>query len=265
MNVFVIYFIIFLVILCLFKFFRDFLKSIYYMFKYKRENIEVFGLYCFLGYFGQGKTLSMSNYLLDLQKQCEKYGKKCYIYSNYGLKNSTQITNLDDFYDICMQKMECTNGFSKNDVLLFGFDELQNLFNSRQYNSFPMEFLGILTQMRKLGILVCFTSPLAGLTDKNLRDLSNKFILCKKINRYYFVNYWFSQEDYQAGKMGGIVWNQHWLINPALEESYDTHEFVKSLRNLDYNNPNIRESNVVNLGEESLVSLKDIKKPKRKK
>ena len=65
--------------------------------------------------------------------------------------------------------------------VIFGYDEIQNEFNSRDYRNFPYELVKLLTQNRKgHGKQIVGTAQRYGRVDKTIRELCTHVVECKK-------------------------------------------------------------------------------------
>ena len=93
----------------------------------KDKKIHLYGIYGFFGLPGHGKTISMSYELLSLR---QRYGNDIYIFTNYGFdyedKPFDNWRMLLDEYD---------------KPAVFAWDEVQNEFNSRDFNNSTGKFL----------------------------------------------------------------------------------------------------------------------------
>lgn len=140
--------------------FRDF------FFNLKNKSPHLYGIYGYLGLWGQGKTVSMTLRLVELR---EKYGNGIYIATNYGF--SLQDFALSDINDIYIKR---------DKPCVYAFDEIQNDFESRSYRSFPPQLLSVLTQNRKgNGVMLLYTSQRFDRIDKAIRELTYTFTDCR--------------------------------------------------------------------------------------
>lgn len=79
--------------------------------------------------------MALTEYLTRMRK---KYGDKIYICTNYGFRDEDfKLTHWRDLL----------SDYDK--PVIFGYDEIQNEFNSRDYQNFPFELVTMLTQNRK--------------------------------------------------------------------------------------------------------------------
>lgn len=140
---------------------KDFFVS---LFK-KKKKIHLYGIHAYVGLYGQGKTIALSQYAYNLRR---KYKDKIYIASNYFLS----------FQDFAIEHWkQLLEDYDKPVVFLY--DEIQNDFNSRMYKDFPIVLVYMLTQNRKgNGKQICFSAQEFGAVDKNFRDLTMTVNVC---------------------------------------------------------------------------------------
>lgn len=135
----------------------------------KNNQLLFYGLKGYFGLAGHGKTMAVTNRLLNLRK---KYGNKIYIATNYNFK-------YQDFEFVHWKQL-----LEKYDKpLVVGWDELPNDFNSREYKDFPISLITLLTQQRKgNGVQILYTAQRYSMVDKNFRILSSE---CNECNTFF--------------------------------------------------------------------------------
>lgn len=163
----------------LFYLFKDFFKRI----TCKDRKIHLYGIHAYVGLYGQGKTIALTQYAHALRK---KYGDKIYIASNYFLS----------FQDFAIEHWnQLLEDYDK--PIVFLYDEIQNDFNSRLYKDFPMVLVYMLTQNRKgNGKQICFSAQEFTSVDKNFRDLTMTVNVCHTYLGRYTTVHKFSKRDY---------------------------------------------------------------------
>lgn len=131
------------------------------------RKVHLYGIWLYCGLYGQGKTMALTEYLARMRK---KYGDKIYISTNYGFKDEDfPLTNWKDLLT------------EYDKPVIFGYDEIQNEFNSRDYKNFPYELVKLLTQNRKgNGKQIVGTAQRYGRVDKTIRELCTHVVECKK-------------------------------------------------------------------------------------
>lgn len=171
----------------LFIFLKAFILSPYLIFMRmrdkKNEKLRLYGIYGFFGLPGKGKTMAMSKYLQDMRA---RYGDQIYIMTNYCYNDQDfEFTGWK-----CLLKR-----YDK--PLLVAWDEVQNEFNSRDFKTFPVALLSILTQVRKEnGIQILYTAQRWHFVDKNFRSLSFGCYECNTILNRYTVARMYDPVDY---------------------------------------------------------------------
>ena len=196
----------------------------------KNKPIHLFGIYGFFGLPGKGKTMAMSKYLQDMRL---KYGKKIYIMTNYYYKD--QDFPFTSWKDLLKE-------YDK--PLICAWDEVQNEFNSRDFKTFPIALLTLLTQVRKKnGIQLLYTAQRWHFVDKNFRSLSFGCYECNTIlGRYTYakmfdpVDYDFlcSQSDYDKRRKVRPKKYMDFLQNDSLRNCYDSYQMLSSAKSKKY-------------------------------
>jgi hypothetical protein len=131
-----------------------------------KKKTHIYGIWCFVGVYGGGKTISLVSYL---EKMRRKYGNRILIATNFYYEN-------EDFHIESWKDLLKTY----NKTVIFGYDELQNEFNSRDYKSFPTTLMHLLTQNRKgRGKQIVYTCQDYETVDKSFRRLTKRVIRCK--------------------------------------------------------------------------------------
>lgn len=171
----------------------SFLQLIEYFQDKKHNKIplhERYGINCYLGLAGSGKTISMIYRLYKLRK---KYGNDIYIITNFKTPLADYIMkkkpNGKTDYSILL-------GFYNKPVVV-AWDELQNDFKSTTLKDFPDDLLRRLTQVRKgNGMLLLYTSQDFKGLDSTLRKITHYFIDCKTFKNRLTTNVTYYADDY---------------------------------------------------------------------
>lgn len=211
------------------KVMRWWVVDIYRFFRYPRET-HLYGIWLYCGLYGQGKTMALTEYLTRMRK---KYGDKIYISTNYGFKG-------EDF-PLNTWKDLLTN-YDK--PVIFGYDEIQNEFNSRDYKNFPYELVKLLTQNRKgHGKQIVGTAQRYGRVDKTIRELCTHVVECR---RAYFGRVTktkkYDVEDYEQMLAETDVMRKRktpckrysFIQTDKLRESYDTLQMLETAKTKEY-------------------------------
>lgn len=195
----------------------------------KDRDVHIYGIWCFVGIYGGGKTMSLVRYLEQMK---EKYGDKIYVATNFYYKNQDfAITKWQDLL----------KDYDKS--VIFGYDELQNEFNSRKYRDFPLPLMGLLTQNRKgHGKQIVFTAQNYGAVDKNFRDLCTKVVNCKTHAGRFTVNSFYDKEYYDMLRSTVSIdrkikirpHREIFIQSDYLRGLYDTRKQLQSAKNSQY-------------------------------
>lgn len=234
---FKLFFIVIFLISLVLKGTRDFYKSLFLNFKYKRNPMDNFyGMIGFCGYYGSGKSMAMTDTILRYKKLAEKCGQELKIYTNYNLKiQDGQLKSLEDIERICDEKRKNND----DNYILFAIDELQNCMSSRNWNETKKleNLLPIFTMTRKLKVMFLYTSPVLSMSDKNIRISSRAIYICKKLNRHYFVRWRVNPVELEGNlkeiKMS-LIPSDHTLLTDEMKNSYDSFAFIETLKKMDY-------------------------------
>lgn len=212
----------------------DLLKWIYidvYRNKKYGKKLHIYGIIGIVGLYGGGKTIALSEYLTRMKK---KYGDDVLIATNYCF-------NLEDFS--LNSWKDLLKEYDK--PIIFGYDELQNEFNSREYKDFPIELMTLLTQNRKgNGKQIIYTTQDYTTVDKNFRRLTQKVWACKtRLNRYTSVRVFdrenFEQLDHEVNvhrKMKIRNRRYSFIQTDDLRNSYDSYKMLESAKKKQYLN-----------------------------
>jgi hypothetical protein len=131
-----------------------------------QSKIHLYGIWCFVGLPGAGKTMSMVRYLDDMRR---RYGDKIIIITNFFYAG--QDRHLSG-WDVLKERYD--------KPVIFAWDELQNEFNSRLSAKFPMALVQELTQNRKgHGKQVVYTVQDFAMVDLNFRRLTTHVVECR--------------------------------------------------------------------------------------
>jgi hypothetical protein len=149
------------------------------------RKIHLYGINLYVGLYGQGKTISMVDYLQRMRK---RYGSNIKIATNFYYND--EDFRINTWHDLLPEY---------DTPVIFAYDEIQNDFNSRDYKNFPTELLTLLTQNRKgNGKQIIATAQRYTRVDKVFRELTSVIIECNCLfgrlvsNKYYD---WFDYEQ----------------------------------------------------------------------
>lgn len=208
----------------------DFFKKVFQFIKWKIWDYKnppekrPFGITCYTGLPGQGKTLSLVDKLFQLKHEFPE----ARIYTNFGfIWEDGPLTSLDDLISI-------TNG--KKGVI-FALDEIQNIFNNREWQKFPPQIMHLITQNRKHAKQIICTAQNFNTMDKAFRQLCHYIIECRNFRNRWIFQRAFLPDDYREKdgefKPRRRAWRHSFIASNSIYEAYDTYAVVKSIRAID--------------------------------
>lgn len=193
--------------------------------KYKRPPKNQFpvGSIVFKGFQGSGKTLSLVQYVIELQKQFPD----CKIYSNViikGLNNFKLITS----DDVLNEALTVKNGPQGVAVVL---DEAHLYFGKK--TGIPLDVLTAISQQRKDRRRMIFTSQIWEELDISLRKQVKDIVNCRNFFGMIQVNSIHDGETLTYDKMkSAYVANKKYTYifkhNEKLYSRYDTYQKIIS-------------------------------------
>lgn len=194
------------------------------------RRVHLYGIRMYCGLYGQGKTMALTEYL---ERMRQRYGDKIYIATNYYYKG--QDFPINSWKDLMPD-------YDK--PIIFGYDEIQNEFNSRDYSNFPYELLTLLTQNRKgNGKQIVCTAQRFVRVDKIFRELCQEIGECKtRFGRLTSVKV-FDWEDYEMLLKTPNVnmrmkihpkWRRIFVQSDYIREQYDSFKMLESAKSKEY-------------------------------
>lgn len=189
------------------------------------KRFNLFGMTCFVGRQGGGKTMSLIHTLNDMHV---KY-PKVHIYTNFKYRYATgQLNSLNDLLTI-------RNG---EDGVIFAIDELQNEFSSNTSKDFPETLLSTITMQRKQKVKIYCTSQVFTRVSKPLREQCYEVIECKT-----FMHRWTRMKCYDADDYNAMIdsndikqrhkvpkkWKRSYIQTDDERNCYDTLEVIRRL------------------------------------
>lgn len=213
--------------------FVDFIRWLVYDLLWTIINGKIFkpyGLTCFVGRQGGGKTISMVEYL-DRMK--EMY-PDCIVVTNFNyIKQDMPFTSWRQFTEV-------RNGLKG---VIFAIDELQNEYNSNNWKDFPEDLLSVVTMQRKQRIKIIATSQVFTRVVKQLREQCYEVVECKT-----FLGRWTRQKCYDADDYNYIIdnptperrfrtrkkWKYSFIQNNIVRKLFDSYAVVESIKQKEY-------------------------------
>lgn len=194
------------------------------------RKLHIYGIWLYCGLYGQGKTMALTEYLVRMRK---KYGSRIYISTNYGFKG--EDFPLENWRDLLTEY---------DRPVIFGYDEIQNEFNSRDYKNFPYELVKLLTQNRKgHGKQIVGTAQRYGRVDKTIRELCTHVIECKrsylgrvtKLKKYDVEDYEQFLNEVDVMRKRKIPFRRYKFIQTdKLREAYDSFKMLDTAKTKEY-------------------------------
>ena len=196
----------------------------------KARGVPLYGIYGYFGLPGKGKTMAMCNELKRLRRL---YGDQIYIMTNFCYKDEDfAFTGWKDLLKEYDRPLVCA------------WDEVQNEFNSRDFKTFPISLLTLLTQVRKKnGIQILYTSQRWHFVDKNFRSLSFGCYECSTLCGCFTMTRMYdpidydnlcSNSDYEKRRRIHAIKTDSFLQTEDLRNCYDSYKMLESAKNKDY-------------------------------
>lgn len=197
----------------------QFLKWIWYDYRYPPKD-RPYGITCYIGLPGSGKTLSMCERLLQLKVRYPN----ALIFTNFGFKyEDGQITCWQDLKRI-------TNG--ENGVI-FAIDEVQDVFNRTDWQKMPKYILSLFAQNRKHAKMFLCTSQSFSDIVIDIRRRCHWVIDCSNLwNRWIFQRFYKirdfkaienKDEEYRVKKCRK---KYDFIASNNIYESYDSYKVI---------------------------------------
>lgn len=178
------------------------------------------GMIIFEGRQGSGKTISMVQYMKDMQYEFPNAlctTNLAYIDENKPLKTWTML-------------IDYKNGYKG---VIVAMDELQNWFSSNDSKNFPPEMLSVITQNRKNRRIILGTSQNFYLLAKAIRSQATEVRRCAT---YFGCLTVVKRLEPILDSEGNVVeWKKRGIYcfvhNEELRKSYNTWKVIENLRN----------------------------------
>lgn len=186
-----------------------------------KQRKRPFGISCYIGLPGSGKTLSLSEKLMQLKTQFPK----AKIYTNFGWRYQNDA--IKDWRDL----IEYENG---EDGIIFGLDEVHSVFDRYDAGKIPREILEVFSQNRKMAKqMLCTAQSYADIL-VDIRRRCHYIIECRNfLNRWIFQKA-FAPEDYKE-KDGEYTarqraWRYSFIATNFIYDSYDTYAVIRNIK-----------------------------------
>lgn len=193
----------------------------------KDKKFKDYGLSCFVGRQGSGKSISM---VVELERIRRDY-PEVKIMTNFGYKHEHEPLN--DW----QQLIDCRNEAG----IVFAIDEIQNEFDVYDSRNFNLDILKVITQQRKQGIKILASSQVFTRVSKPLREQCYEVIECHTLlSRWTFLKC-FDADDYNMvidnpdpEKQMKIMrkWRRNYVQSDDLRTKYDSYKVIESMKKL---------------------------------
>jgi len=212
----------------MFAFFRK-LKEFIKWKLWDRKNKPIkrpFGITCFVGLPGQGKTLSLVENLLQLKIQFPK----AKIFTNFGFKyEDGQVTSWRDLVDL-------ENG---DDGIIFGLDEVHDIFDRKDWSTMPKSVLALFSMNRKHAKQFICTAQNYNDIVVDIRRRCHYIIECRNLANRWIFQRAFAPDNWKE-KDGEYkprirAWRRSFIASNFIYESYDTYAIIERIRQDIYN------------------------------
>lgn len=202
----------------------SFLRWIYIDF-IRGKNGRFKDIYQFIGLPGEGKTISM---VAHIERALEK-NPDVLVATNFHYKR--QHGEINHWMDIIKFVLAANK---KRRPVLVAIDEIQNTFDSTEWQRFPKALYSLLSFNRKLNFQFLCSAQIYERIPSKIRQLANYTVICKNVWKAdrYFINYYFEKNNYESGfdgKRSSAEFIREFIADDALYNSYDTFEQVNAI------------------------------------
>lgn len=192
----------------------------------RAKRRRFWGIYQFVGLPGQGKTLSMVAHM----ERAREAEPDVLIATNFYYKNEDY--HLEHWTDMIAVSMESRR---QKRPCIVAIDEIHITFDSSNWQSFPQEMLALLSFDRKFSLQFLCSSQIYERIPKKIRDIANYTVICKNFwdADRYFINYYFSKDDYEAmfsGKKKHAKFIRDYIASDTLYQLYNTLDQVDNMK-----------------------------------
>lgn len=234
------------------------MKDIYMYFTRKKwKDFNYFGIDIFVGMFGHGKTITMTHKAMDIYKD---FGRDVLFLSNCNLKKIPYVP-LTNFNQIVQLGNEDDN-LGKYKGVCICIDEIEDVLSHRNYASFPLQMLNVLTQQRKLHVYIMCTAQRFFMVDKLFRSITTHVIDCNKYWRFQH-NVYYDAWDYENAMNSQLlkpIANFWWFVKDKDFECYDTMQLIDSSASNEFIS---NEESIVRKGLDAMTNEQAIRRPNR--
>lgn len=183
------------------------------------KQYPVWGIYMFVAKPGNGKTISMIEHIDRVKKQHPDIK----VFSNFNVKG--QDGSIKTWKDIV----------EAPDNSIIAIDEIHMLFGSINFQDFPVEILGEITQNRKSRKQFITSTQDYDLVNVNFKRVCNFIVLCKNFWGFdrFFINYYFDRGIYENKNFQCDRRKAEFIRSfVASDETYNKYDTLERISNL---------------------------------
>lgn len=194
--------------------------------------------------FGCGKTLTMVKTALSLYykydgKPVWSEEKQDFVIQHVNLISNIKLNGVRYYRFIDEHQFTDFDkfGFDPEDVNIFMIDEIQALYDSRNFkDNISPDFMTTFLQCRKNNVIILGTAQRFSRCDKFLREMTSTVITCTKTWRYIYLRYFNAQTVEHMEDVTMLVPDvkTSWFATDQAYLSYDTKELVEKLKRTNY-------------------------------
>lgn len=186
------------------------------------QEYRPYGIRCYVGLPGSGKTLSVVEQLIEAKKLYPKIK----IYTNFGFQaEDGPLKSWQDLIDL-------ENG---NDGVIFALDEVHTMFGRKDWQTIPPAILQVFSQNRKMAKqFLCTAQSYADIV-VDLRRRCEYIIECNSFMTRWVIQRAFTASNYQQDHDTDRTYRKRafrhsFIATNEIYESYDTYAIIDALR-----------------------------------
>lgn len=202
----------------------------FYTRKKKNREFPAYGFTFYVGRQGQGKTISIVDYLIRMKINYPK----CIIVTNFDCVVSDRImTDWQDFIDI-------RNG---TDGVIFAIDEIHTEYSTANWKDVPENLLSEISQQRKQRVKIVASAQYFGRIAKPLREQAFSVVECRttfKGRLTTCTHYDISAYEYALNSANGFnkikpINKNSFVQSNKLRNCYDTYAKINRMKSIESN------------------------------
>lgn len=168
------------------------------------------------GGLGAGKTLLMSILAHWWREQAMLQGVNVELFSNYELKDSTQMIDYTDWYKV-----------AEADTSIICWDEAQVNFDNRGWSKFENKIsTEVAMYGRKLRCIQIYAMPNVGFLDSRIRNVIEVLVTVRKDSKGFHLFFM----EFQTKEFLRKVFIPKWKVEKVYKLNlYDTYSFVREV------------------------------------